>query len=230
MINLIEKLDENKKCYIIDINDTNTEDLLNVIKREINGCDLFICDMTAETVDPDDTRPTYNPSVMYELGYAMNQKPSNDMMLMINKSFSKNKPDMLKGLYCEECFGTTDDDVDEIYDKLVKIINRKFNENHINYQKIEYKLGTPFLIALEPFITLKIKEWEVCINKKKKTGKIIINFNPLSKYGVSRRIDVQAKTLIILKKKEETIDLSRNKEIYDELIHIEIIASLNWFK
>jgi hypothetical protein len=222
-----EKLRNNDKCIVLNIDyNSGANELLNLVKKNIKDCNIFLCDITADTNNNSNLYiPIHNANVMLELGYAIHTKTLDSIMIIMNKSITKEKPSLLNGLYYDE-YENTDDYIEIIYEKLEKLIKYKYENNNI-FEPIEYELGQNFYKALDPILKLKYKDYQ--IYKNKKTNKIFIYID--AHLGYPRYIDVASKTLTVYNnKKEDIIDLSCIKEIYDDLKHLEIVALTNWLK
>ena len=90
------KISEKLKDTIIDvsINPNNYSRLLDKITYNIKKADIFVCDLTPDTIEY--LYP--NPNVMLELGYALRYFENSNIILLLNEKISKIKPSMLSGL------------------------------------------------------------------------------------------------------------------------------------
>jgi len=124
-VSLFNKLSDyfNKDNEIITDVDNNKDKLLltNIIKH-IESSDIFICDITS------DNKSIYNPNVMFELGNAYNFFNEDNILILLNTTFSKDRPSLLEGIKYEEY-------QNEGYFEIIK------NIFDINYKRYDIKLN-----------------------------------------------------------------------------------------
>jgi hypothetical protein len=219
--NLFEKMFEyfNKDNEIITDVDNNKDKLLlpNIIKH-IESSDIFICDITPDNIDSD-KNPIYNPNVMFELGNAYNYFNEENILILLNTTFSKNRPSLLEGIKYED-YENNEESFEMIKEKIEKIINN--NKSYYKWTIIRYSLPELVLKYIKNIFDINYKSYDIKINPNK--DNVIIFFNTGDKKYVG--INIIKKKLYIDTKE---IDLSIYKEIYDELKHLEIIANIKWF-
>jgi hypothetical protein len=217
---LFEKMCEyfNKDNEIITDVDNNKDKLLlpNIIKH-IESSDIFICDITSDNIDSNN-KPTYNSNVIFELGNAYNYFNEENILILLNTTFSKNRPSLLEGIKYEEYQNEGYDDI--IKEKIEKMIEN--NKSYHKWKTIIYSLPDLILKYIKNIFDINYKRYDIKINPEK--DKVIIFFN--TDVEKSIRINIITKKLYIDNKE---IDLSNYKEIYDELKHLEIIANIKWF-
>ena len=213
--NLFDKMFDhfNKDNEIItDVDIPKDKLLLSNIIKHIELSDIFICDITS------DNKLIYNPNVMFELGNAYNYFNEDNILILLNTTFSKDRPSLLEGIKYEEY-------QNEGYDDIIKEKIEKMIENNKSYYKwtiIRYTLPDLILKYIKNIFDINYKSYDIKINPNK--DNVIIFFNTSDKKDV--RINIIKKKLYIDTKE---IDLSNYKEIYDELKHLEIIANMRWF-
>ena len=208
----------NKDNEIITDVDNNKDKLLlpNIIKH-IESSDIFICDITADKIDSD-KNPIYNPNVMFELGNAYNYFNEENILILLNSTFSKDRPSLLEGIKYEEY----QNDDDAYYEMIKERIEKMIENNNSKWENIIYLLPDVILKYIKNIFDINYKRYDIKLNPEK--DKVIIFFNTSDKKDV--RINIITKKLYIDTKE---IDLSNYKEIYDELKHLEIIANMKWF-
>ena len=203
----------NKDNEIIIFFDNNKDKLLlpNILKH-IKSSDLFICDITS------DNKSIYNPNVMFELGNAYNYFNEDNILILLNTTFSKDRPSLLEGIKYEEY--QNEGYFEIIKEKITNMIDN--NKSYFKWKNIIYPLSDIILKYIKNIFNINYKRYDIKLNPEK--DKVIIFFNTDDKKDV--RINIITKKLYIDTKE---IDLSNYKEIYDELKHLEIIANINWF-
>lgn len=67
-------------------NISGSPDIINVIRKKIEKCDIFIGDVTP--IISTDNKKIPNPNVMLELGYAWSQKGADRILMILNESYS----------------------------------------------------------------------------------------------------------------------------------------------
>jgi len=124
-VSLFNKLSDyfNKDNEIITDVDNNKDKLLltNIIKH-IESSDIFICDITS------DNKSIYNPNVMFELGNAYNFFNEDNILILLNTTFSKDRPSLLEGIKYEEY-------QNEGYFEIIKEKIEKMIDNNKLYSK-----------------------------------------------------------------------------------------------
>jgi len=208
----------NKDNEIITDVDNNKDKLLlpNIIKH-IESSDIFICDITPDNIDSE-KNPIFNPNVMFELGNAYNYFNEDNILFLLNTTFSKDRPSLLEGIKYEEYQNN-----DEAYYEMIKErIEKMIENNNSKWKNIIYLLPDVILKYINNIFNINFIKYDIGVNPNK--NKVIIFFVVKSKQTV--RINIITKKLYIDTKE---IDLSNYKEIYDELKHLEIIANIKWF-
>jgi hypothetical protein len=204
--------ESNIKIINVDINKNLL--LLDKIKDSINEADFFICDLTP------DGENIYSPNVMIELGYALSNIPSSEIIFILDTSKSKNNPSIINNVYYNSYEYEENSDY---YMDIVKLIEDKIkNYDGNKWTIIRYSLPELILKYIKNIFDINYKSYDIKINPNK--DNVIIFFNTGDKKYVG--INIIKKKLYIDTKE---IDLSNYKEIYDELKHLEIIANIKWF-
>jgi hypothetical protein len=210
----------NKNNEIItDVDNNKDKLLLNNIIKHIESSDIFICDISIENKDGND-RYTFNPNVMYELGFAYNYFNEDNMLILLNTTVSNNRPSLLEGIKYEE-YKNEDMYFETIKERIKYMIDKVTLYN--KWETVIYILPDIILKYIKNVFNINIIGYNIKINPE--NNKIIIFFNTDNKQSV--RINIITKKLYIDNKE---IYLYDYKEIYKELKHIEIIANSNWFK
>jgi len=220
---ICDSVDKNK-AEIIDVEENNNSILLDKIKESIDNCELFVCDITPDYID-NNGNAFVNANVMLEFGYAINKMDKNNILILLDTNITKKRPSLIEAYhYVEYTYDNNDNNyhkhiLDEIYKRLENEENKYTNSN--GWKNFDYELSDRFLEIIEPLTGVLIKEYYVRINNKIKKMVILLTCN-----GYSRIINIETKKLQI---KNKIICLSLNKELYDELKHIEMIINLREF-
>ena len=161
----------NKDNEIITDVDNNKDKLLlpNIIKH-IESSDILICDITPDNIDSD-KNPIYNPNVMFELGNAYNYFNEDNILILLNTTFSKDRPSLLEGIKYEEYQNEGYDDI--IKEKIEKMIEN--NKSYHKWKTIIYSLPDLILKYIKNIFDINYKRYDIKINPEK--DKVIIFFN-----------------------------------------------------
>ena len=141
-----------------------------------------------------------------------------NILILLNTTFSKDRPSLLEGIKYEEY----QNDDDAYYEMIKERIEKMIENNNSKWENIIYSLPDVILKYIKNIFDINYKRYDIKLNPEK--DKVIIFFNTSDKKDV--RINIITKKLYIDTKE---IDLSNYKEIYDELKHLEIIANMKWF-
>jgi len=211
---------------------SGTFDLATQIYRMIDECDLFIADVTPESVigEEPNKKFIFNSNVMLELGYALSSKNREQLLIIYNENNIKpeDMPFNIKNLHMKtySILSPTD-----LADEIERFVNPQTSEiiqclNALpkdDWEHKEYIWSSKFLLALATVMDIDYKMCILLCNKKLKEVTIWIGT-----IGKSRSIDVMNKQLSLLNGKCK--DLHHIDDICNELKHIEYIAHLSWFK
>lgn len=216
--NICEYYDnENNTNVIIDVdNENGTIKLLDGILKNIDSCDLFVCDITPEYKTPEE-KYYINPNVMLELGYAMKVLEFDNILLLLNGEL-ENIPSMLKGLNIKQYDITLDEYYLEIIDKINYF--KQNQDNDKEWCNFNYNLSDSFNNIIQELADVNIKGYNIRINKK--LNKAVINYMT---NGYTRTLNIFKKTL---KLKNKIINLNCINNLNDELKHLEIIIKLQF--
>lgn len=215
------KLTYDKVCdnldNIIDVDNNdlnNSHQLLTKIKNHIKTADIFVCDMTPDSFVPNTDTPLPNPNVMLELGYALEYFESNNIILLLNESITKNIPSMLSGFEILYYNSTNEEYYLDIVEKIKSNVNNyKLKEGWTNFK---YQLSDKFLNSLEGLLDIKPINYVIRINKEINQAVILFQHN-------KGKINIITKKLQL---KDKEICLSNYDNLYKELQHLELIINL----
>lgn len=218
------KLTYDKVCevledFIIDVDNNdpnNSHQLLTKIKNHIKTADIFVCDITPDSFVPNTDTPLPNPNVMLELGYALEYFESNNIILLLNESITKNIPSMLNGFEITYYNSKDDEYYLDIVEKIKSNVNNyKLKEGWTNFK---YQLSDKFINSLEGILDIKPINFVIRINKEINQAVILFASN-------KGKINIITKKLYIHNNKKE-ICLSNYDNIYNELQHLELIINI----
>jgi hypothetical protein len=208
---------------IIDVDNSDEPILLDKIKKLINECDLFVCDVTPDYIEPDTNNMWVNHNVMLELGYAISKMNENNIIVMLDTTITKSRPSIIEGFcYTEYKYDNGDEYYLDIIDKIKKISEENnYYGNDNGWKNFDYVLSDRFLEMIVPLTGVYLKNYIIKINIKNKKMIMILTSN-----GLNRIVDIETK---IMNAKNKEFCLSTNKELYDELQHLEMIIILREF-
>ena len=222
-LNICDNIDKNK-VKILDVDENNNSVLLDKIKESINKCDMFVCDITPDYIDTNDNI-FINANVMLELGYAIEKINKNNILILLDTSITKKRPSLIEGYhYLEYDYDSNDKEyfnhiLGEIYKRSESDENKYSLTN--GWKTFNYEISERNLEAIEQLSGVVIKEYMIRINHFYKKMVILIISN-----GYNRVINIETKEMKI---KEKLISLTTNKELIEELRHIELIVNLREF-
>jgi hypothetical protein len=90
---------------ILDVDDKNDSFVLDKIKKSINDCNLFVCDLTSDCkIDDINKSSLVNSNVMLEIGYAIAK--NREIICILNTEANGGKiTSLMNGfLYCNNIF------------------------------------------------------------------------------------------------------------------------------
>jgi hypothetical protein len=228
--NTMEQVDKkineqyNEQITICDIKESRETNLLNKIFDMIDNCDLFVCDLTPDKLvqnDYDDNKTEYwSPNVMIELGYAMAKQNKLNIVLFVDNKVKI--PSMLRGVYYEK-FLEENASSDDIFEYIVNNYNEVYTKEK-NYSFFDYELSFASLNCITQLLDVKtLKFYHIHYDPKGIDDSQIKLFST----GNDRYINIKTKKLHLNNK---TMCLSYNKELYDEIKHIELLIKLEQMK
>ena len=212
-----EKVCEKIDNIIIDVcnNDlNNSHQLLTKIKNHIKIADIFVCDITPDSFVPNTDIPLPNPNVMIELGYALEYFESNNIILLLNESITKNIPSMLNGFEISYYNNTNEEYYLDIVEK-IKSSNKNLYNNK-GWTNFKYQLSDKFINSLEGILDIKPINFVIRINKEINQAVILFVSN-------KGKINIISKKLQL---KDKEICLSNYDNLYNEIQHLELIINL----
>lgn len=217
--NIFDIINKNNEI-IWDVDKNKNLLLINAVTELINDSDLFICDIT-----PDDLlngKPLVNSNVMLELGYALQVIPEDRIIIILNEEICKVRPSIIEGIKYQPYY--YDENNTDYCNDIVNIINNKVDEINKQYGKwklVKYKLSNRFIYLINNLIGIKKSTYFIKMNPNN-TNAFIIFENDKDTY----MLNILNRTLKI---NDKTINLEDNKELFDELRHIELLANISWF-
>ena len=209
-----------EKIDNIDNNDSNnSHQLLTKIKNHIKTADIFVCDITPDYIINEKEQELKhivlpNPNVMLELGYALEYFESNNIILLLNESISKNIPSMLSGFEILYYNNLNEEYYLDIVEKIKSNVNNyKLKEGWSNFK---YQLSDKFINSLEGILDIKPINYVIRINKEINQAVILFQHN-------KGKINIISKKLQL---KDKEICLSNYDNLYNEIQHLELIINL----
>jgi hypothetical protein len=147
------------------------------------------------------------------------------VIILLDTKITKKRPSLIEGCNYEN-YEYDDNDkeyfchiINKIY-SVVENTNEYSNDN--GWDTFIYELPGRILDAIEQLAGVSVKDYKIRFNNTYKKMVILIISN-----GYNRIINIETKKMQI---KDKIICLSTNKEIYDELKHLELIINLREFK
>jgi hypothetical protein len=203
----------NKLNNIIDVdnNPKNFSRLLDRITYHIKKADIFICDLTPDTVEY--LYP--NPNVMLELGYALEQFENNNIIYILNENYKITLPTMIEGV---NLIKYTFEDNDDYYSEILECVQSSIKNLYYNkgWTNFKYQLTDKFITSLEGILDIKPINYVIRINKEINQAVILFASN-------KGKINIITKKLQL---KDKEICLSNYDNLYNEIQHLELIINL----
>jgi hypothetical protein len=226
--NIYEKLSEKLKILnvnIIDVDNYNgSYDIDNKIFEQIAECDLFIADITNETIDIND-KPVFNGNVMLELGYALAHKFEEQIIMLYNMERIKPEqtPFIINKKHMNEYNIIKNEDIDDFIEDITKDDDSlifSHLKNLLNFDDNYKWIDVNYIFDNDTYNTLKkilnTTDIKIKINKEKQRI-IIVSASKSNK-----------KFIDINKKCSWNNDFSRDILINDMLKHIEIMITMKY--
>ncbi len=241
---LYELISSDEALEIIDVDTTNENEseLTNKILSHVSDAVFMVCDITpdlildcvtksvkTESSDPLKLVGLPNPNVMLELGCFMRRNLTSDIILLCDENQTKRNsnliPSMLRGYEITYYNSTAnkEDTVEAIKEK-IQIFIKNFDkqiEDQITWKNFDYDLTKDFLETITGLVDIKIRSYSLRINKN--LHKAVMMF--FGQNSSKRKINIFSKKLYLTNKE---ICLSKFKNIYEELKHIELLINLNF--
>jgi hypothetical protein len=222
--------ENNNEIQIIDVSNNdiiNSNNLLIKIKNHINDADIFVCDITPDSINENNV-PLISSNVMIELGYALNKFEKNNMIILLNDEFSENFndniPSLLAGYDIKFYNSDSSDesyciDIIEEINNVIKNIEKELGNPH-EWFEFNYNLSEKFKSTIKIILDIKLKSYKILINKNKKYSYIFL----YSSKGKPRKINIATKILHLKNNNKKDLSLF-NQDVYTELQHLEIIIN-----
>lgn len=223
---IYEKLSEKVEQYgitIIDVdNYSGCYDIDNKIFSKITKCDLFIVDITPESID-NNNKYVFNPNIMLELGFALAHKFEEQIIILYNGERIKPEetPFIINKKHMHEYNITYENDINDFIEDITKDDDSlifSHLKNLINFDDDDKWIDVDYIFDNDTYTTLKkilnTTDIKIKINKEKKRIIIVSTSKSNKKF-----IDVNKRCC-------KNIDYSREILINDMLKHIEIIITL----
>ncbi len=241
---LYEQISSDESLNIVDVENTNENEseLTYKILNHVSDSVFMVCDITpdlildcatGQSVKTNPTDPLKlvglpNPNVMLELGYFMQGNLTSNIILLCDENITnKNSnliPSMLRG-YDITYYDSTDLDYSSyIIKEKIKLFTNNFDkqiEEQIGWTNFNYCFTEDFLKTIAGLVNIKIKTNWVRTNKNLRQAVIIF----LGENSSKGKINIITKKLYLTNKE---ICLSKFKNIYEELKHIELLINLNF--
>ncbi len=241
---LYELISSDEALEIIDVDTTNENEseLTNKILSHVSDAVFMVCDITpdlildcvtksvkTESSDPLKLVGLPNPNVMLELGCFMRGNLRSNIILLCDENVTnKNSnliPSMLRGyeITYYNSKANKEDTVEAIKEK-IQVFIENFNkqiEEQIGWANFNYEFTEDFLESITKLIDIKIKN--ACIRINKDLRQAVIMF--FGQNSSRRKINIFSKKLYLA---NNEICLSRFKNIYEELKHLELLINLNF--
>lgn len=217
-LSVLSKLDKKKNISIIDSQDKKGSAKIDEkVFDQIRNCDLFVADITPD-MEVNDSY-IYNELVMMELAIALSIHNHDNILIFCEKKYDLKKiPIAFKTKNCFAYESGKDAEVALIIlDKVDEL------EKNSDWKVIDYFCNENLQSLIETKSELTIKKLITKINKPQRRIMIVIQTATMDNY-----IDVNQKRLKN-DKKDVDEDLSKSKNINDELKHLEMMINIAYF-
>ena len=225
---IYEKLSEKLNTFGLDITDVDkyngSYDIDSKIFEKIIECDLFIVDVTPESIDTNE-KLVFNGNVMLELGYAFAHKFEEQIIMLYNGEKVKpaQTPFIINKKHMNEYNVNEIEDINDFINDITNDDNSliwSHLKNLPNFDNDKW-IDINYIFDNDTYNTLKkmLNTTDIKIKINKEKQRIIIV--SASKYN-KKYVDVNKRCIL-------NTDLSRDILINNMLKHIELIITMKYF-